>query len=81
MAKIAAIFKIYPKENSLEAAKKEVESLSPKGMQVEDIAFGIMVIKAMFVFEDSEDSSSAIESKLKGLPDVGEVEVDEETLI
>ncbi|MEM3841617.1 MAG: hypothetical protein QXN59_02915, partial [Candidatus Micrarchaeaceae archaeon] len=71
----------YPKENSLDAAKKDVESLSPKGVQIEDIAFGIMVIKAMFVFDDSEDSSSAIEARLKKLPNVSEVEVDEETLI
>ncbi|MCL4388645.1 MAG: hypothetical protein M1564_03195 [Candidatus Marsarchaeota archaeon] len=81
MSKVAVIFKIYPKENSLDEAKKEVSAMGPKGLQVEDVAFGIMVIKAMFVFEDSEDSSSALESKLKKLGSVSEVEVDEETLI
>ena len=49
-------------------------------MQLEDIAFGIKVIKVMFVHDDSE-GSSIIEEKLRKVNGVTEVEVADESLI
>lgn len=82
MSKVAVIFKIYPRENELDTALKEIkDKLKPAAIQSEDVAFGIKVIKARFVFDDSNSSSSSIEDRLKRLNGVGEVEVEEESLI
>jgi translation elongation factor EF-1beta len=82
MSKVAILFKVYPKDNELENAVNNIKkSMNPAGMQTEDVAFGIKVIKVMFKFDDSETSSSKIEDELRKVDGVGEIEVVEEGLI
>jgi translation elongation factor EF-1beta len=82
MARVAVVFKVYPKEGALDSVVKELkEKLKPQGMQTEDIAFGIKLIKVLFTFDDTQTSSSKIEESIKALPGVSEVEVHEETLV
>ncbi len=82
MSKVAVIFKIYPKENGLDTALREIkDKLKPAAIQSEDVAFGIKVIKARFVFDDANSSSSNMEDSIRKLDGVGEVEVEEESLI
>ncbi len=81
MAQVIVIFKIYPKDGEFDKAMQSVKDTNPKGMQSEDIGFGIKLIKAMFTFDDAQNSSSKIEEQLKKLDGVGEVEVGEETLM
>ncbi|MDE1870995.1 MAG: hypothetical protein KGI06_02020 [Candidatus Micrarchaeota archaeon] len=83
MSKVAVLFKVYPKEGvSAEALADAVKrDTSPAGMQIDDVAFGIKVVKAMFKFDDSETSSSKIEEKLRAVKGVGEIEVMEEGLL
>jgi translation elongation factor EF-1beta len=82
MANVATLFKVYPKDDKADSVASEIKSkLNPKGMQTEDIGFGIKVIKVLFTFDDSQTSSSKIEESLKALAGVGEVEVEEESLV
>lgn len=82
MASVAVLFKVYPKEDMLDVAVANIkEKLKPAGMQVEDLAFGIKVIKVMFKFDDTKESSSKFEEELRNTEGVGELEVEEEGLI
>ena len=82
MSKVAVIFKVYPKEGGLEAALKKIkDTLKPAAVQTDDMAFGIKVIRARFIFDDEQTSSSRIEEGLRSIAEVSEVEVEEESLI
>jgi translation elongation factor EF-1beta len=81
MGRVGVIYKVYVEEGEEDKVAKMIsEKLKPNGMQVEDIAFGIKVIKVLFIHEDTE-GSSVYEEKLKKLPGVREVEVMEESLL
>ena len=83
MANVATLFKVYPKDGQqADAVASAIRSkLNPKGMQTEDIGFGIQVIKVLFTFDDSKTSSSKIEESIRAIEGVGEVEVEEESLV
>jgi translation elongation factor EF-1beta len=82
MAKVGALFKIFTDEGKLDEVTDEIKKeLKPQDIRSEELAFGIKVIKALFVFEDSEVGSSSIEEKLKKVKGVSEVEVEQESLI
>jgi translation elongation factor EF-1beta len=82
MSRVAIIFKIYPKEGKIEEAMQDIKSkLSPAAIQEFEVAFGIKIIKARFVFEDKNTKSSILEEQLKSINGVNEVEVEEESLI
>lgn len=80
MGDVAVLFRVYAEEGKLDSVKKEVIGLKPKGMQTEDVAFGIKTLKVMFIHSD-KTGSSEMEEALKKIPGVNEVEVIEETLI
>ncbi len=81
MGNVITLFKVYTEPGNEEKVSIEIKnSLNPKGMQLEDIAFGIKVIKVMFVHDDSE-GSSIIEEKLRKVNGVTEVEVADESLM
>ncbi len=81
MGDVAVLFRVYADAGREEEVKKEIkEKLKPRGIELEDIAFGIKVIKVLFIHGDKEGSSD-IEDKLRKLGGVNEVEVLEESLI
>ncbi|MEM0094699.1 MAG: hypothetical protein QXF41_02400 [Candidatus Micrarchaeaceae archaeon] len=81
MAKVGIIFKVYPEAGKEEELSKLIsERMKPQGIQISDVAFGIKIIKVLFVRED-EEGSSKLEEELKKLPNVSEVEVEEESLL
>ena len=81
MGDVATIFKIYTETGKeIEVRDSILKTLKPKSIQLEDVAFGIKVIKVMFVHTD-EEGSTAIEEKLKAVKDVTEVEVADQTLL
>ncbi len=81
MGDVATIFKIYTETGKeTEVRDSIIKTLKPKSIQLEDVAFGIKVIKVMFVHTD-EEGSTAIEEKLKAVKDVTEVEVADQTLL
>ncbi|MCL5239299.1 MAG: elongation factor 1-beta family protein [Candidatus Marsarchaeota archaeon] len=81
MGDVAVLFRIYAEEGKEESVRKEIaDTLKPKGSQLEEVAFGIKTIKALFVHDDAHGSSE-IEEKLRKLPGVKEVEIVEESLV
>lgn len=81
MGKVATLFKVYPDQGKEEEVVKQIkDKLKPNSIQLEDIAFGIKIIKAMFIHEDS-DGSEKYENSLRQISGVNEVEVAEESLI
>ena len=81
MSSVIVIFKVYPEDGALESVTEKVRAMSPQDIKVEDLAFGIKIVKAAFKFNDAETNSSAIEEKLAKLEGVSQVEVEEETLL
>ncbi|MEM3781750.1 MAG: hypothetical protein QXT43_02195 [Candidatus Micrarchaeaceae archaeon] len=81
MGDAAVLFRVYTEEGKTEEVKEEITStMKPKSIAIEDVAFGIKVLKVLFVHDDKE-GSSGYEDKLKRIKGVSEVEVLEETLI
>jgi len=82
MSQVAVVFKIYAKDGQFDEAISDIkEKLKPAGFQTEDVGFGIKMIKALFKFDDSQNSSSKIEEQIRALGSVSEVEVYEESLL
>jgi translation elongation factor EF-1beta len=81
MGKVATVFKVYMENGKEDGVIKNIkDNLKPNAIQAEEIAFGIKVLKVMFVHEDEEGSTS-FEEKLRKVPDVTEVETDSESLL
>ncbi|MEM0086852.1 MAG: hypothetical protein QW774_01855 [Candidatus Micrarchaeaceae archaeon] len=81
MGKVGIVFKVYPEAGKEEELSKLIsEKLKPQGIQLSDVAFGIKIIKVLFV-RDDEEGSTKLEEELKKLPNVSEVEVEEESLL
>jgi translation elongation factor EF-1beta len=85
MATVVVVFRIYPKEQdqvdkTLADIKTKIEP-KPVDIRSEEVAFGIKLVRCAFKFEDKEMGSSKIEDQIKKLESVGEVEVEEETLL
>ena len=82
MSSVMVLFKVYPKEGSLETALDEIrKKLSPKDIKEEEIGFGIKAIKVLFTYDNANMTSSQIEDSLKRLDSVEEVEVEQESLL
>jgi len=81
MSMVNIIFKVYPKEDSFDSVSEALKGMDAKDIKAEDIGFGIKVIKAMFVFDDTKTNSSTIEEAVKKIGGVSEVEVEEESLL
>lgn len=83
MSSVVVIFRIYPKDGfKIEDTVSEIKSkLKPADLKTEEVAFGIKLIRVAFKYDDSTMGSSKIESELNALESVGEVEVEDETLI
>jgi translation elongation factor EF-1beta len=80
MGKVATVFKVY--SDNADMVLQSIKSMEPKpnSVQLEEIGFGIKVIKVMFIHED-QDGSTGYEEALRKLQEVKDVEVDEESLL
>lgn len=81
MAQVAVLYKVYPKDGELDKVVEVLKTFKPQGMQTEDVAFGIKLIKVLFSFDDSKSSSSQLEERIRAIPGVSEVDVEEESLV
>jgi len=81
MGNVAVLFKVYADGGSEEQVLKGIENaMHPKSARIEEIGFGIKIIKVLFVHDDSVGSTD-FENQLSRITGVNNVEVDEETLI
>ncbi len=70
------MLKIYPEDGADVEAVKEKIAEKAKEVKVEDIGFGIKVIKALFVIPDAEGGTDKLEEEVKAIEGVSNVEVE-----
>ncbi len=81
MGNVAITFKIMVEPGKEEEVKNEISKIGAKDIRIEDIGFGIKVIKALFVSKDEEGTSTRIEEQIRNIKGVNEVNAIDETLI
>lgn len=83
MGNVAVAFKIMPTSRDIDIKIIENEiskRLKPNDIKIQDLAFGIKVIKALFIVPDSSGISK-LEEDIRKIEGVGEVETESLTLI
>lgn len=80
---VAAQVKIYLDDPSqLERVKKDLDKVAKVNKTwEEDVGFGIKVLKVNFLLIDSEGGMDQLESKLRNIKNVSEVEVEAVTRV
>jgi len=79
MGKVLITLKIFPKEGRIEEAKQKILELKPVVLREEDVAFGIVVLKAAFVLKD-EEGTTKLEEEIRKIDAVSEFDVVDQTL-
>lgn len=81
MGNVSVTLKVFPEDPGKVEELKEsiVKAVSPRGIGVEDIGFGVKLIKVMVVVPDTDGGK--VEEKIKALPGISEVQVEEVTLV
>lgn len=83
MGNVAVAFKIMITSQNIDINKIKDEiarSLKPNDIKIQDLAFGIKVIRALFIIPDSSGVSE-LEDSIRKIEGVGEVETESLTLI
>jgi elongation factor 1-beta len=82
MVRLIARIRIMPAdaESNLEGVVQSIKTSMPEGMEMkghamEPIAFGIRAIVGDFLLEDAEGQMDRLESSIKNINGVGEIEV------
>ena len=79
---VGVLFKVYPAENEAEAVAQRIkDEMKPQSIAIDEIGFGIKILKPFFTFDDKTNTSMKIEEQLKKIKGVSEVEVIEESLL
>ena len=88
MGKVAVSFKVMPLDESkdLVAIEKDLKNDLSKNYvlgnsRIEELAFGIKVLKLIVIMSDEGGLVEDVEQKIRSFQDVGEVEVEEVSLI
>ncbi|MCW6158910.1 MAG: elongation factor 1-beta [Thermoplasmatales archaeon] len=88
MGKVAVSFKVMPLDENkdLVAIEKDLKSDLSKNYvlgnsRIEELAFGIKVLKLIVIMSDEGGLVEDVEQKIRSFQDVGEVEVEEVSLI
>jgi elongation factor 1-beta len=82
MAEVLVSLRIMPKSVEVDLdklEKKVIEAILPDRIQRNPIAFGIIALNVVKVIPDDAKELENLESKLKSIEEVGEVEVTEIT--
>ncbi len=88
MGDVGIIYKILPEdlEVNVEDLMKRIEEqvkdmVKIKGMQIKPIAFGLNAILMYIIVKDEAGIAEKFEEKVKGIKGVGEIEVEEMSLL
>jgi len=88
MGKVATTIKIMPKspDVDLDKLKDDIKKVVPKDVELKEfdvkpVAFGLKALYALFVMEDKEGGSEAVERAISELDDVESVQVESVGLI
>jgi translation elongation factor EF-1beta len=76
---VAAQIKIYVDDpSSMDGVKKDIEKLAKvQRFWEEDVGFGIKVLKASILMKDSEGGMETLETSIRKIKGVSELEVEE----
>jgi translation elongation factor aEF-1 beta len=82
MGSVAVTAKVFPESpEALDKVKNSIQNeMKPYKLDEEEVAFGMKAIKVTILVKDSSGGSD-IEEKLKKIPGVSEVQIEEVTLI
>jgi elongation factor 1-beta len=80
MAEVLVTIKIMPRDadidmDALAGRIGEVDGARLNGVEKEPIAFGLVALIASYVVEDKEGGTENLESALKEIKDIGNIEV------
>ncbi len=88
MGKVAVSFKIMPSDETKDLSKIEnalktdlSNSFTLGKSSIEELAFGIKVLKLIVIMSDEGGLVDAVEQRIRSFQDIGEVEVEEVSLI
>lgn len=88
MGKVAVSFRVMPSDEGkdLSAAERELKAALSKqyvlgNSSIEELAFGIKVLKIIVIMNDEGGLVDRVEEEIRSFPQVGEVEVEEVSLI
>lgn len=88
MGKVLAVLKIIPEDTNAnlngiadEIKKNLPEKIRYHDSKIEPFAYGLDILRISFIMDDNEGGTDNLESMIKGLEGVGEVEVEHLTLI
>jgi elongation factor 1-beta len=88
MANVSIIFKIMPEnvEDDIQDLKNRiVQALEPavkiRGVQVRPIAYGLNAINIAIITKDEDGASDKLEQKIREIKGVGDVQIEDVTLI
>jgi len=88
LGKVAVSFKVMPSDENKDLAEIERElkgDLSKEyvlgNTKIEELAFGIKVLKLIVIMSDEGGLVDRVEERIRSFPEVGEVEVEEVSLI
>lgn len=88
MGNVSIIFKIMPEnvEDDIQDLKNRiVKTLEPvvkiRGIQVRPIAYGLNAINIAIITKDEDGASDKLEQKIREVKGVGDVEIEDMTLI
>jgi len=69
------VLRVTPEDPSrADELAERIRQLNPNSVDIEDIGFGIKVLKVSFIIDDREGDPSSIEEKLRNLDGVSEID-------
>ncbi len=81
MGKVAVVYKINPNLEKLEEVKEKLILTGAKEIKEEDVGFGIISLKAVFVLEDKPNCVEELEKKIEKIEGINSVQVEGTSLI
>jgi elongation factor 1-beta len=81
MGEVAVVYKINPDLEKKEEIKKELSTIGAKEIKEENIGFGIVSLKVIFVIEDKPNCIEELEEKIGKIKGVNSVQVEGTSLV
>ncbi len=81
MGEVAVVYKINPDLEKKEKIKEELSELGAKEIKEEEVGFGIVSLKVVFVLEDKPNSIEELEKKIEKIEGINSLQVEGTSLV
>ncbi len=81
MGEVAVVYKINPNLEKKEKIKEELSELGAKEIKEEEVGFGIVSLKVVFVLEDKPNSIEGLEKKIEKIEGINSLQVEGTSLV